>query len=421
MSLNSEQIRARFPALSVQDDGRARLYLDNPAGTQIVDEAVARMSRYLVESNANCGGVFRTSMMTDQLLEESHQAMADFLNANSPEEIVFGANMTSLTFTLSRVLGSCLDEGDEVIVTRLDHDANVRPWIRMAEDCGAVVRWLDFDPDNCRLRLEMLDKLLTERTRLVAVGLASNVVGTINPVSEIAERVRGTGAHLFIDAVHFAPHGAIDVQALGADFLVCSPYKFFGPHSGVLWGRRELLAELPAYRVEPAGNALPGRFETGTQSHEAQAGVLGVMEYLSWLGGMASHRSSSGEGDRRDLIRAGMDWIRRYEQELSVALIQGLETIERVNILGITSPDEMATRVPTVSFTVDGKSPRWIAERLAARNIYTWDGDSYAYELVKRLGLESQGGVLRVGAVHYNTVDEIRSFVATLSKILKED
>ena len=417
MSFDVDRIRENFPALAVKDGQQPRVYLDNPAGTQVSQGVIDRMTDYLVRWNANCGGAFSTSKETDTRLDSVHQAMADFLHAPSSREIVFGQNMTSLTFSLSRSLGHRLQAGDEIVVTRLDHDANIRPWVRLAEDTGSVIRWLDFDPSDCRLCLSQLDEILNERTKIVAVGLASNLVGTVNPITEIARKVHQFDALLFVDAVHYAPHGVIDVGALEADFLVCSPYKFFGPHQGVLWGKEALLSELPAYRVQPAGEALPGKFETGTQNHEGQLGVLGAIDYLEWLG-----REFGGESSddvlRPYSLRLAMDAIKRYEQLLSRALISGLGEIERVKIWGITDSNAFDERVPTVSFSVDGMTPRWICEMLAAENIFVWDGHSYAVEVVDRLGLGDEGGVVRVGAVHYNTPDEIAKFLSALDRIV---
>ena len=417
MSFDIDRIRANFPALDLKDGRQARVFLDNPAGTQVTQGVVDRMTDYLLRSNANCGGAFLTSKRTDELLDQAHQGMADLLHASSKDEIIFGPNMTSLTFSLSRTLTGQVDEGDEIVVSRLDHDANIQPWVRLAEDCGATVRWVDFDPNDGRLCLESLDELLCERTRIVAVGLASNLIGTINPIAKIAEKAHRVGALMFVDAVHYAPHGSIDVAALGADFLVCSPYKFFGPHLGVLWGRKALLNELPAYRVRPAGEALPGKFETGTQNHEGQAGVIGVIEYLEWLG-----REFGGVGEepvlRSFALQRGMEAISRYEQLLCRELISGLDTIERVRVWGITAEADLGERVPTVSFSVEGLSPRWIAEMLAAENIFVWDGDSYAVEVIDRLGLREAGGLVRVGAVHYNTPAEIEQLVRAVDRIV---
>ena len=415
MSFEVDRIRSNFPALALSDEGQSRVYLDNPAGTQVTQGVIDRMADYLCRDNANCGGAFRTAKQTDEILARAHLEMAGFIGAASPREIIMGPNMTSLTFSLSRALGRRFSPGDELIVTRLDHDANVRPWIRLAEDCGATVRWLDFNPSDCRLSLDALPQLLNERTRVVAMGLASKLVGTINPIAEIAPMVHEAGALLFVDAVHYAPHGPIDVATLGADFLVCSPYKFFGPHMGVLWGREDLLASLEAYRVLPAGDCLPGKFETGTQSHEAQAGLLGTLDYLEWLG----REFDRGTGTTRsENYRRAMTLIRDYEQGLSRGLLDGLSEIERVRIWGVQDLERLEERVPTVSFSVDGLSPRRVSEALARANIFVWEGHSYAVEVVERLGLADRGGVVRVGAVHYNTTAEIEKTIREIARII---
>ncbi|MDA0699354.1 MAG: aminotransferase class V-fold PLP-dependent enzyme, partial [Chloroflexi bacterium] len=274
--LNLPRIRANFPALSLRDAGQARVYLDNPGGTQVAQQVLDRMQHYLVHNNANNGGAFRTSRDSDVIQAEAHSAMADMLNAASPAEIIFGQNMTSLTFAMSRSLAQGWHAGDELVVTRLDHDGNIAPWLAVAADRGLTVKWLDVDVEDCTLQTEQLQQLLTPRTRLVAVGYASNAVGTVNPIAQIAAQVHAAGALLFVDAVQWVAHGPTDVQALGADLLACSAYKFFGPHQGVLWGRQALLEQLPAYKVRPASANPPGKFETGTQSHEGQAGVLGA-------------------------------------------------------------------------------------------------------------------------------------------------
>ncbi|MCB1124170.1 MAG: cysteine desulfurase-like protein, partial [Verrucomicrobiae bacterium] len=293
-------VRAQFPALGLIDEGKPRIHFDNPAGTQVPESVLQAIRDYLVNHNANAHGSFRTSQLSDHVVEEAHQAMADFLNAPSAKEIIFGPNMTSLTFSLSRALAQWIKPGQEIVVTHLDHDANVAPWLRVAEDTGAVIRWLDFDQADCTLCIDQLDELLSEKTFLVAVGYASNLVGTVNPIGEIIRQAHAVGALTYIDAVHYAPHGLIDVQELGADFLVCSPYKFFGPHQGVLWGKEELLEQLPAYRVRPAGSEVPGKFETGTQNHECVAGTLAAVDYLAEVGrGFGSEAVSGEEGQRR--------------------------------------------------------------------------------------------------------------------------
>jgi cysteine desulfurase family protein (TIGR01976 family) len=415
--INVDKVRSRFPALALLDDGQARIYLDNPAGTQVPATVLERMRHYLVSSNANVGGAFRTAVVSDAILREAHTAMADLLNAASPDEIIFGPNMTTLTFALSRAFGHRIKAGQEIIVTRLDHDANISPWLRLAEDCGAVIRWLDFDPANGTLRLDEFERLLTQKTVLVAVGYGSNLLGTINPIPKMVEQAHAVGALVFVDAVHYVPHAPIDVQSLGADFLVCSPYKFFGPHQGVLWGRAELLDQLPAYRVRPAPTVAPGKFETGTQNHEGQAGVLGAIEYLEWVGtefGQSHAARFPGFGGRRLRLHCAMEAIRQYEHALSRSLVAGLQQIPGVRVWGITDPAQLSQRVPTVSFTLAGQSPRRLVARLAEQNIFAWDGHAYAVEVVKRLGLAESGGVVRVGAVHYNSAAELETLLESV-------
>lgn len=416
-----DSVRAHFPALERQLDGRPVAYLDGPAGTQVPRECIEAISGYLAASNANSHGQFRSSHETDAMLADVHSAGADFVGASDPGEIVFGANMTSLTFAVSRALGRGFGPGDEIVVTRLDHDANVAPWLAVAEERGATIRWVGVRPDDCTLDLDELAAVLSPRTRLVAVTLASNAVGTIPPVARIAGMVHGLGtrALLWVDAVHAGPHLPIDVAALDADFLVCSPYKFFGPHLGMLWGRRELLESLPALKVRPSPEDLPGRWETGTQSHELLAGLLGTFRYLEWVGvlqGGAAGSAGAPDGGRAARLRAAMESSRAYELTLIPSLIEGLIS-GGVDVRGITDPDRFEERCPTVSFTMAGRHPQEIAAFLGSRGINVWDGDYYAYELVRSLGLAEAGGMVRVGLVHYNTTAEIERLVDALGEL----
>lgn len=418
MPINAEQIRKAFPALQ-----RKAIFFDNPGGTQVPQQVIDRVASYLRDTNANHGGAFETSQRSDEIIDQARLAMADFLNAQTPEEIVFGPNMTSLTFNLGRSLAHEFQPGDEIIVTRLDHDANISPWLKAAEEHGAAVRWLDFDVEDCTLRLDQFDQLLSGRTRLVAVGYASNAVGTINPVKELIQRAQEAGALTYIDAVQYAPHGPIDVQDLNCDFLVVSAYKFFGPHVGALYGRHELLERLPAYRVRPAPSKPPGKFETGTQNHEGLAGTLGAIEYLTELGrsvDLASGHEPAGTvpGRRSDLHRA-MRAIQIYERGLSEKLLNTLAEVPGLQIWGLQSRDTLEDRVPTVSFTLQGHDPRSIATYLGERDIYTWDGNYYALAVTERLGLEDQGGMLRVGLAHYNTFEEIEHLGEALHTLVE--
>jgi cysteine desulfurase family protein (TIGR01976 family) len=408
-------LRDHFPSLARTLDGRPIAYLDGPGGTQVTRECIAAMTRYLESSNANHGGAFITSVETDALLDEVHAAGADFLGAHDPHEIAFGPNMTTLTFAMSRALGREISAGDEIVVTRLDHDANVAPWLAMAEERGAVVRWLELAEDRATLDLDSLEQVLTPRTKIVAVGLASNALGTVTDVGRVIEAAHAVDAIAYVDAVHAAPHMPIDVSALQADLLVCSPYKFFAPHLGMLYGRRELLERLAAFRVRPAGEALPGKWEVGTQSHEALAGLLGTFEYLERLG--AAYGEVAEADDRRGRLRAAMSAIRAHERGLSIGTLERLARVPGLALHGIGEPERVEERVPTFSFTLAGHRARAVAEHLATRGISTWDGDFYAWELVRELGLADAGGLLRIGLVHYNTLTEVDRLVEALLEI----
>ncbi len=416
MPLDPDLIRGQFPALR-----RPAIFLDNPGGTQVTQACLDRIQSYLTEHNANHDGAFATSRDSDAVVDEAHAAAADLLNANRPEEIVFGANMTTLTFHISRSIGRWLEPGDEIVVTRLDHDANITPWVMVAEERGCQVNWVDFHPEDGTLDMEQMEVALERKPRLVAVGYASNALGTINPVARITDMAHEAGALVYIDAVQHAPHGPIDVQALDCDFLVCSAYKFFGPHVGVLYGKYELLDRLSAYRVRPAPADPPGKFETGTGNFEGYAGVLGALEYLEWLGEtFGSHYSEKYEEkyqERALLLKQAMAAIRAYEYELSCALLDVLEETPGVTVYGPTDRRRLEERVPTVSFTLKGMHPRQVAEELDKQNIYVWDGNYYALAVTERLGLEESGGMVRVGPVHYNTAEEIRRFGEALGRI----
>jgi cysteine desulfurase family protein (TIGR01976 family) len=409
-----DAVRARFPALATQDDGVRRIYLDNPAGTQVPSSVAEAMSRCLLEANANGGGYFRTSRASDAVVAAARAAMADFLNAASTEEIVFGQNMTTITLHVSRSIGRLLRPGDEIIVSRMDHDANVWPWVLLARDLELEIRWLPFDTETFEFDADALDDVLTDRTRLVCIGGASNLLGTINDVAAMCAKARSVGALTYIDAVQSVPHVATDVQAIGCDFLVCSPYKFFGPHQGVLYGRSGILEQLEPYRVRPAPSRFPGSFETGTQSMEGCAGITAAVDYIAWIG-----TSMAGAADRPSALRMAMDLLFAYEKSLGARLIDGLLSIEGVTVQGITNPNAFDRRVPTVSFTHDRVASATIAESLAERNIFVWSGHNYAVEAARALGIYESGGAVRIGPVHYNTIEEIDETVAALEKIVR--
>jgi cysteine desulfurase family protein (TIGR01976 family) len=403
------QNRKHFPALKQTLNGKPVVFFDNPGGTQCPQSVMDAVSGYLACDNANHGGAFATSQRSDAMLRDAHQAMADMLGAASADEIVFGANMTTLTFGVSRALGRELKPGDEIVITQLDHDANVAPWLLLARDTGAVVRWVDIHEQDVTLDMASFEAQINSKTKIVAAGYASNAVGTINDVKTIVEMAHAVGALAYIDAVQYAPHGPIDVLALGCDFLVCSAYKFFGPHVGILYGQLGWLERLSAYKVRPADDRPPYKFETGTLNHEGIAGTRAAVEYLAQISNLKSQISN-----RRERVVAGMTAIKEYEQRLSARLISGLQQIEGLKIWGITDPSRLNRRVPTVSFTLAGHSPREVTEYLGQRGIFVWDGNYYALAVMERLGLEQAGGMVRVGSVHYNTVEEIDRLVDEL-------
>jgi cysteine desulfurase family protein (TIGR01976 family) len=414
--LDVAALRDHFPALGRLIDGRPVAYLDGPGGTQVPRDCIEAMRDYLETSNANHGGAFSASVETDAMLDEAHAAGADFVGADDPGEIVFGPNMTTLTFAVSRAIGRELRPGDEIVVTRLDHDANIAPWLAVAEDRGATVRWLELAEDRATLDLDRLEEVIGPRTRVVAVGLASNALGTVTDVGRVVRAAHDAGALVHVDAVHAAPHLPLDVVALGADLLVVSPYKFFAPHLGMLHGRRELLERLTAYRVRPAGESLPGKWEVGTQSHESLAGLLGTFGYLERVGAAYGHAPEG--ASRRERFRAAMSAIQAHERELSRATLERLAGVRGIRIHGIVDPARLDERVPTFSVTLPGHAPRDIAAHLAARAISTWDGDFYAWELVQALGLADAGGLLRIGLVHYNTLEEVDRLVEALAELV---
>jgi cysteine desulfurase family protein (TIGR01976 family) len=414
MTLDLEAIRSQFPALHQTDGGIARVYFDNPAGTQVPQRVVDAMSRCMLNASANLGGYFRTSAAAGGIADDAQQAMADFLNAPSADEIIFGQNMTSLTFHVSRSLGRHFSAGDEIILSRMDHDANVEPWALLARDCGLTVRWLPFDTQTFEFDLRELENLLGERTRLVCVCGASNLTGTINDIEAICRIAGAAGAWTYIDAVQSAPHMVNDVRKFGCDFLVCSPYKFFGPHQGVLWGRREVLEAIEPYKVRPAPDGIPWSFSPGTASHEGMAGTAAAVDYFAWIG----ETMAGGAGDRRQRVCAGMTAIAEYEQTLSRHLVQGLQSIPGITIHGITSAEAMSRRGPTVAFTHERHAPDDIARSLAAENIFAWSGHNYAVEVARSLGIYESGGAVRVGPVHYNTISEIDRLLDVLQSIL---
>jgi cysteine desulfurase family protein (TIGR01976 family) len=406
--LDTAWVRAQFPSLKMQVNGQPAAFLDGPAGTQVPKQVMDAIQNYFVSMNANTYGAFATSRRNDEMISATRAAMADLFNC-APEEVVFGQNMTTITFALARAIGRELKPGDEIVVTTLDHDANVAPW-RALEEKGVIIRQVDVREADCTLDLDDLERKITSNTKLVAVGYASNIVGTINPVAEITKLAHAAGALMFIDAVHYAPHGAIDVRELDCDFLVCSPYKFFGPHMGTLFGKREHLQGFKPYKVRPATNVSPESWETGTQVQELIAGIAAAVDYLAELG----RRHGLAVKTRREALLAAYHATHRYETALLTRLIEGLQAIPGVRIFGITDPKRFSERCATLSFRLGDHHPTKIATFLGERGIFTWDGNFYALNLSERLGVEQHGGVLRVGLVHYNTAEEVDRLLAAL-------
>jgi cysteine desulfurase family protein (TIGR01976 family) len=408
-----QPLRAEFPALARTQDGRPVVFLDGPGGTQVPQRVIDAVAGYYHESNANDGGAFATSQASDAIVAEARRAVADLLGAGSVDEIKFGHNMTTLTFHLSRSIAASFAPGDEILVTTLDHEANVSPWRAIAADRGLVIKTVEIDPSECTLDLADLEAKLSPRTRLVAVGYASNAVGTINPVKRIVELAHAAGALTYIDAVHFAPHGPIDVRELGTDFLVTSVYKWFGPHLGALYGRAEILDALPAYKVRPAHD----RFETGTQSFEAIAGALAAVDYLRSVGVRSGATAAVAGSTRRDELLGSMQAIAAYEGDLARRFLSEVSDIPGLHVWGIADPGRVAERTPTFALTFDAVLPRAAAEALGRQGIYAWDGDFYAQGLIERLGLSAGGGVLRLGIVHYTSAEEVDRTIEAIGRI----
>ena len=402
-----------FPALSRKQNGRPVVFFDGPAGTQVPVSVVDAMSEYMLGCNANHGGVFETSVQSDHWLQQAHHAFAEFVGAKNPDEIIFGQNMTSLTFAFSRAISKTWSPGDEIVITKLDHDANISPWVRAAEETGVKVHRVAFNQVDYTLNLEQFQSCLNEKTRLVAVGCASNATGGINPVKQIASWAHDAGALVYLDAVHYGPHGLIDVVDWDCDFLACSAYKFFGPHVGILWGRQSLMDSIEAYRVRPAGNALPGKWMTGTQSHESIVGALACVDYLTEIG---EELSGVRTIHRREALQTAFKGIQSYEQSLSEKFIRLVSEIPEIKIYGITDCNKLDQRFPTFSITHEKIASADLARHLAQDGIYAWSGHYYALEFSESLGLEPEG-MVRIGLVHYNTPDEIDRLVESLRSV----
>ena len=411
--LDVNWVRAQFPSLQTQVNGQPAAFLDAPAGTQVPLQVMQAIQSYLMTANANTGGAFLTSRRTEEIIAGSRAAMGDFFNCEQ-NEVIFGQNMTTITFAISRAIARELRAGDEIVLTTLDHDANFSPW-KVLEEKGIVIRQVDIRDEDCTLDMEDFKNSLSEKTRLVAVGYASNSVGSINPVAEITKMAHSAGAWVYIDAVHYAPHGLIDVKELDCEFLVCSPYKFFGPHMGTLYGKREHLERLKPYKVRPCSDQLPDKWESGTQVHELIAGIGAAVEYIAGVG----RHSDAGAQRRREELAAAYRATMAHETRLIWRLIEGLQAIPGLKIYGITDPARSAERCSTLSFRIEGRHPNEIAKFLGDRGIFAWDGNYYALNLSERLGVESKGGMLRIGLVQYNTMEEEERLLGALREFVR--
>ena len=437
-TLDLSYVRSQFPSLAQTVNGHPAVFLDGPGGTQVPQRVIDAISGYLRRDNANTGGAYATSRRTDAMIASARASMADFLHCGA-DEVVFGQNMTSLTYMISRAIGRELKPGDEIVVTRLDHDANVSPWLAVAEDRGVTIRWAEIHDEDCTLDLADLASKINKNTKLVATGYASNAVGTINPVREIVRLAHAAGALAYIDAVHYAPHGLIDVAALDCDFLVCSTYKFFGPHMGVLFGKREHLQRLRPYKVRPNTNAIPNCWEWGTLNHECIAGIAACVDYIADLGRHAAGNNhvgtaalgcpssearpvattTRGISERRTAIEAAYAAIHEHERALLEQLVAGLIIIPGLKIYGITDPTRFDKRCATLAVRIDGSTPLELATKLGDRGFFTWDGNYYALNLTEHLDVEKSGGFLRIGLAHYNTAEEVTRFLSALREIVE--
>ena len=405
-------VRSQFPSLAQTVNGDPAVFLDGPGGTQVPQRVIDAISGYLTTSNANTCGAYATSRRTNAVIDDARAAVADFLGCD-PDEIVFGPNMTTLTYAMSRAIGRELGPGNEIVLTHLDHDANISPW-RALEETGATIRFAEINHEDCTLDMNDLADKISGHTRLVAAGYASNAVGTINPVKQVVQLAHDRGALAYIDAVHYAPHGPINVRELDCDFLVCSTYKFFGPHMGVLYGKRKHLKRLQPYKVRANTEAIPNRWEWGTLNHECIAGIAACVDYLADLGRRGDRPATT----RRAALLAAYHAIQKHERILAERLIRGLAAIPRLKIYGITDPRRFDQRCPTIAVRIAGYTPLELATALGERGFFTWDGNYYALNLTERLDVEKDGGFLRIGLVHYNTSEEVDRLIIALGEIV---
>ena len=410
MTFPIEAVRAQFPSLATTDEGLRRIYLDNAAGTQVPRQTVDRIVDFFYRFNSNTGVFNPTSVEVDALYDEAVQAMADFLGTPDSGEVLIGANMTTLTYQLSRSLGHQLAPGDEIIISRMEHEGNVSPWLQMAEDNDLVVKWLEFDRDTWRVEPALLEPLLTERTRLMALNYASNLTGGVNDVKALTKMAQDAGAMVYVDAVQYASHRLIDIKDLNCDFLACSPYKFYGPHLGVVCGKRERLESLHAYKLRCASEELPLRFSLGTPAFELIAGLMGTLDYFQWLAGQVGV-----SGGRRQLFQGAYAAMGDHEDALSEELLAGLTVIPGLTMQGART---LTNRVATFSFTHEKHPASAVARELSAAGVYCHWGDNYAFEVARALELDPHEGAVRLGVGHYNTSGEINEALSAIEGVL---
>ncbi len=413
MAADLSSVRSRFPALDRVQDGIPVIYADAPGGSQVPDTVIDAIAGHLRSGISNTHGAFAASHETDALIERARVAGADLIGAD-PGQIVFGPNATTLLLHLSRSVGRTLGPGDEVVVTTLDHDANVRPWMLAAADAGATVRWVDIRDDDVTLDLDSFEAQLSDRTRLVAFTLASNAVGTITPAADLVARAKARSALVAVDAVHFAQHRLMDLHALGADVLACSPYKVFGPHLGMLAVREELLESWTPYKLRPADDEPPASWETGTQNHEGLAGLIAAVDYLAEVG--RTFGTPAGDA-RRQAITAAYRAIGEHERGLTARFLDGLAALPSTRLWGVGDPERLEERTPTFALRIADQDPAKTAEALGDRGIFVWDGHYYAIAVMERLGLLDSGGAVRIGFCHYHTADEVDRVLQALADL----
>ena len=412
-----DAVRMRFPALQMEDGGVPRIYLDNPAGTQVPLKVAEAVQHAMLQRNANLGGAFITSALAGEVVRDAHQAMADFFGTDDADSIIIGPSMTALTLHLSRSISRQFSAGDEIITTAMDHEGNVTPWLHLAHEQGLTIKHLPFNTESWRVEADDLSKLLSPKTKLVALSAAGNLTGSVQDITALTALIRSHGALCYLDAVQYAPHRLLDVASLGADFVACSAYKFFGPHLGIVWGRPELLAQMASYRCRTAGDYGRHRYETGTPQIELQAGLIATIDHLAWLGEASGAPHTA---QRRDKLACAYHAQEIYELELMRKLIAGLTQIKGITIHGITNPNRFDARVPTVSITHQHHAPQHMANALAKQGIFVWNGNNYGLGAVRQLGLPDVEGVMRIGPVGYNRLEEIDILLEQLDSVCRQ-